>query len=105
MFLKTPLYYISTRDSFAFDLVEKIDYITSGNRKYVRTEYFFDPGNVPDNFSKEFRKLFPNFDVGIITINGFFTNEELNHFEEKTYETELKALKSTSTVIQITSFK
>jgi hypothetical protein len=49
--LKTPLYYISTRDSFAFDLVEKIDIIVSGNRKYTRTEYFFDPGNVPDNFS------------------------------------------------------
>lgn len=81
MMLKTPLYYISTRDSFAFDLVEKIDEIVLGNRKYIRTEYFFDPGNVPDNFSNEFRKLFPNFDVGIITYNNFFSDEELKHFE------------------------
>ena len=78
--LKTPLYYISTRDSFAFDLVEKTDIIVSQGRKYTRTEYFFDPENIPSNFSKEFRKLFPNFDVGIICYNNFFTDEELKYY-------------------------
>ena len=105
MFLKTPLYYISTRDSFAFDLVEKTDYFTSGDRSYTRTEYFFDPCNLPGNYSKEFQKLFPNNDVGIITYNNFFTNDELKHFEERTFETELKALKSTFSSTQTTSCK
>lgn len=34
--LKMPLYYISTRDSFAFDLVEKITYHKRQDRVYKK---------------------------------------------------------------------
>lgn len=53
-----PIYYISTRDSFAFDLVEKITELRREGRTYQRIEYFFEPENAPDNFD-EYRKLFP----------------------------------------------
>jgi hypothetical protein len=39
--IKMPIYYISTRDSFAFDLVEKITYLPRGQRTYKKIEYFF----------------------------------------------------------------
>lgn len=56
----------------------------SGDRCFTKTEYFFDQDNVPGNFG-EFRKLFPNLDVGAVTYNGFFTDEELKQFEDSTY--------------------
>ena len=33
---KMPLYYISTRDSFAYDLIEKISYLERDGRKYKK---------------------------------------------------------------------
>ncbi len=45
-----PLYYITTRDSFAYDLVEKISYIEMYGRKVKKIEYFFEPDNFPQNF-------------------------------------------------------
>jgi len=43
-----PIYYISTRDSFAFDLVEKITLLQrEGGRTYKKIEYFFEPDNLP----------------------------------------------------------
>lgn len=38
-----PLYYIATRDSFAFDLIEKISTCKYGNKSFTKTEFFFDP--------------------------------------------------------------
>lgn len=57
--LKMPLYYISTRDSFAFDLIAKETFLKRGDRCFTKTEYYFDPDNLPTNYG-EFRKLFPN---------------------------------------------
>lgn len=71
--LKMPLYYISTRDSFAFDLVVKETFLKTKNRSFTKCEYFFDPDNLPANYG-EFRKLFPNLEVGIVCYNGFYTN-------------------------------
>ena len=55
-----PIYYISTRDSFAFDLVEKITILSREGRPYKKIEYSFEADNYPDNFG-EYKKLFPNF--------------------------------------------
>ena len=37
-----PIYYIATRDSFAFDLIERISYVQLDSRKVKKIEYFFD---------------------------------------------------------------
>jgi hypothetical protein len=51
--LKMPLYYISTRDSFAFDLVERVSFLQRQNgRTYKKIEYFFEAENLPTNYSK-----------------------------------------------------
>lgn len=36
-----PIYYISTRDSFAFDLVEDITLLKRGDRTYKKIVYRF----------------------------------------------------------------
>lgn len=72
--LKMPLYYISTRDSFAFDLIVKETFLKCGERCFTKSEYFFDPDNLPTNYG-EFRKLFPNLEVGVVCYNGFFSNQ------------------------------
>lgn len=36
-----PIYYITTRDSFAFDLVEDITYLKRDNRTYKKIVYRF----------------------------------------------------------------
>jgi hypothetical protein len=69
-----PLYYISTRDSFAFDLITKETFIKNGDRCYTKTEYFFDADNLTTNYG-EFKKLFPNNEVGIVCYNDLFTNQ------------------------------
>ena len=45
--LKMPIYYISTRDSFAFDLVEKESLHRRGDHFFKKIEYFFAPDNMP----------------------------------------------------------
>ncbi len=81
-----PIYYISTRDSFAFDLVEKITYLPRGDRTYKKIEYFFEADNIPDNFG-DYRRLFPDLRVGVTSYHDFYTEEELNVFEKATLET------------------
>ena len=71
-----PIYYISTRDSFAFDLIENITIYERNGKPFKKIEYLFEPENIPDNFS-EYRKLFPNFDTGVVCYHDFFTEEEL----------------------------
>lgn len=97
-----PIYYISTRDSFAFDLVEKTIVFQREGRQYRRIEYYFELDNLPDNFG-EYRKLFPQLDTGIVCYHNFFSEQELRLFKNKNLQTETSAFKSTSFLIQ-TSF-
>ena len=92
--MKLPLYYISTRDSFAFDLIEEVTHFDLNDRKYQRIKYYFDPENLPTNYSQEYRSRFPKFDVGVTCYHGFFSNEELKDFENNTFATEKNAFKS-----------
>ena len=75
-----PLYYISTRDSFAFDLVEEITEFERNGRTYKKIKYFFEPENLPTNYGNDYKSRFPNFDVGITCYHDFFSDEELKEF-------------------------
>lgn len=89
-----PLYFISTRDCFAFDLIEKKTVLQlQGRPNVLKTEYFFHPKAKPQNF-KCFEKEFPDLRVGVTSYTNFFTHEELKLLEEKTFETEIKCFKS-----------
>lgn len=87
-----PLYYISTRDCFAFDLIEKRTEINKMGRKYCKIEFFFNPKALPQNF-KSFVSEFPDYRVGVTAYTGFFTHEELLELERNTFETETKCFK------------
>jgi hypothetical protein len=50
-----PVYYIATRDSFAYDLIEKVTYPIMNGRIVKRIDYYFDLNNLPANF-KSFLK-------------------------------------------------
>ena len=89
---KMPLYYISTRDSFAYDLIEKISYLERDGRKYKKIKYYFDMNNLPFNF-KSFIKEFPDGFTGCTAYHDFFTHEEMLDIEKETFETEQKCLK------------
>jgi hypothetical protein len=56
-----------------------------------RTEYFFDQNNCPNNFSPNFSKLFPDYRVGLVSYDDYFTHEELLNIESHVYEMEVKA--------------
>lgn len=89
-----PLYFISTRDCFAFDLVERKTVLQlPGRPNVLKTEYFFHPKAKPQNF-KCFEKEFPDCRVGVTSYTNFFTHEELKMLEDKTFETEIKCFKS-----------
>ncbi|EAR89307.2 hypothetical protein TTHERM_00371220 (macronuclear) [Tetrahymena thermophila SB210] len=88
--LSMPLYYISTRDSFAFDLLEKITTCQLNGKVFNKIEYFFDPNNYPTNF-KSFIDSFPDYRVGATLYTGFFTHQELMSIENSCYETEIKS--------------
>lgn len=68
-----PIYFISTRDSFAFDLIEKITVFEREGRPFKKIEYFFEPDNIPDNYG-DYKKLFPNFETGVVCYHDFFTH-------------------------------
>ena len=89
-----PLYYISTRDCFAFDLIEKKTVLQlPGRPNVLKTEYFFHPKAKPQNF-KSFEAEFPDLRVGVTSYSNFFSHEELIALEAKTFETEIKCFKS-----------
>ncbi|KAL4496210.1 hypothetical protein ABPG72_012947 [Tetrahymena utriculariae] len=88
--LSMPLYYISTRDSFAFDLLEKITTCQLNDKVFNKIEYFFDPNNYPTNF-KSFIDSFPDYRVGATLYTGFFTHQELMSIENSCYDTEIKS--------------
>lgn len=66
-----PIYYISTRDSFAFDLIERVSDLQRDGRNYKKIEYFFEADNLPNNFG-DYLKMFPNWNVGVVAYHGFF---------------------------------
>ena len=89
-----PLYFISTRDCFAFDLLEKKTILQlPGRPNVLKTEYYFHPKGKPQNF-KSFEAEFPDLRVGVTSYTNFFSHEELVKLEEKTFETEIKCFKS-----------
>lgn len=88
-----PVYYIATRDSFAYDLIEKITYPVLNGRIVKRIDYYFDLNNLPANF-KTFLKQWPNGEVGVTAYHNFFSHKELKEIEDKCFETEQKAFKS-----------
>ena len=98
-----PLYLINTRDSFAFDLIEKVTEVNFNGRKAIKTglidfdniklipflsiDYYFDPHTHPLNF-KAFVDKFPDYHVGVTTYNNFYSHEELCEIENRCYQTE-----------------
>lgn len=52
-------------------------------------EYYFDPASIPSNY-KEFADVSPNYRVGVVTYDNFYSHEELLKIEEHTFETERK---------------
>ena len=48
--LNIPLYYISTRDSFAYDLDVKVSKFKVLGREITKKEFFFKKGLYPANF-------------------------------------------------------
>ena len=86
-----PMYIISTRDCFVFDLNVKREIITHENRKIIRNEFFFDKNNIPSNYRKF--KTSPNdLKVGIITYENFFSHEELCEIEKHIEKTEFSSM-------------
>lgn len=86
-----PIYYITTRDSFAFDLIEKISYVNLNNRMVKKIEYLFDLNNLPSNF-KFFLKDFPDGRTGCTSYHDFFSHEELLEIEDCCFQTEKKGI-------------
>ena len=82
-----PMYVISTRDCFVFDLEVKEDIIEFENRKIIKKEYFFDKNNFPSNFPK-FKSSPEDYRVGIVTYQDFFSHEEICELENLTEKTE-----------------
>jgi len=91
--MQMPLYYIATRDSFAFDLIEKISTCNWHGKTFTKTEFFFDPDNHPTNYTS-FISAFPDFRVGATLYSGFFSHKELLDIEDSCYHTEVKSFQS-----------
>jgi hypothetical protein len=87
-----PMYIISTRDCFVFDLNVQVETIERGGRKYIRKEYCFDESNIPSNFHK-FQLSKTDLGVGIVTYENYFTHEELLTIEKNIEKTEELSLK------------
>lgn len=88
-----PMYIISTRDCFVFDLDVKTEELNiKEGVKILKKEYFFNPNNIPSNFYK-FKEYPDDYRVGVVTYEGYFSNEVLKDIEncvEKTEELSLK---------------
>ena len=96
----SPLYFINTRDSFAYDLIEKKEVINLNGRKFIKTEFFFSENNYPSNY-QSYKKIFPDHRVGVVTYTDFFSHKELKEIEDHTFETEIKCFKSNNILIKI----
>lgn len=90
--LPLPMYIISTRDCFVFDLIVKETIINNQGRQYLKKDYYFDPKNIPSNYSK-FIQTSDNLRVGIVTYENFFSHNKLLEIERRIEETEILSLK------------
>jgi co-chaperonin GroES (HSP10) len=81
MVVELPMYIISTRDCFVFDLNVKVEEITYEGRKIIKKEYFFDKSTIPSNYHK-FQNSKDDLRVGCVTYENFYTHEELNEIEK-----------------------
>lgn len=86
-----PMYIISTRDCFVFDLVVEEKTVEFEGKKFLRKEFFFNKNNVPANYSK-FKAGDGDYRVGVVTYENFFTHEELNEIEKLIEKTEEHSL-------------
>ena len=71
-------------------------------RKVIKREFYFDPGNLPENYSlfidkvtekhfrnnPEERKNPLNYPVGITTYDNFYSHDELREIEKLVEDTE-----------------
>jgi hypothetical protein len=87
-----PIYIISTRDCFVFDLRVDEKVIDYKGRKMIRKEFLFEENNIPANFHK-FKTSQEDFRVGVVTYENYFTNEELKEIEKEIEKTEALSLK------------
>jgi hypothetical protein len=87
-----PMYIISTRDCFVFDLNVVTEIVERNGRKYLRKEFFFDESNIPSNFHK-FQTSKDDLRVGIVTYENYFTHQELLAIERNIEKTEELSLK------------
>jgi hypothetical protein len=89
--LPLPMYIISTRDCFVFDLDVKVDEVLMKGKRYIKREYLFKPENMPSNFHK-FQTSSDDRRVGVVTYENFFSNEQLTKMEESVEKTEQLSL-------------
>ena len=87
--LAIPLYFIDTRDSFAFDVDAQVKYFKYNGKTIKRLEFFFKPAHCPKNFHK-FLPNFPNYSLGCYSYEGVWSHEEMLEIEKLAFETEQK---------------
>jgi hypothetical protein len=87
-----PMYIISTRDCFVFDLNIEVSEILFENKIIIKKEFFFDSNNVPSNFHK-FKTSKDDLRVGVVTYENFYNHDELQTIERLIENTEEFSLK------------
>jgi hypothetical protein len=90
--LPNPMYVISTRDCFVFDLIVKSEVFEFVGRKILKKEFFFHENNIPANFHK-FQTDKNELRVGVVTYENFYSSEELDDLENCVERTEEYSLK------------
>jgi len=90
--LPNPMYVISTRDCFVFDLIVKSEIFEFEGRKILKKEFFFHENNIPANFYK-FQTDKNELRVGVVTYENFYTSDELDELENCVERTEEYSLK------------
>lgn len=108
-----PFYLITTRDCFTYDLIQVKSKITSKGRDFIKTDFYFHPDAVPEDYryssnymdwslcngkgqlNEETSEEVSGFlmvppegamPVGVTTYTSLFTSKELNEVERKADE-------------------
>ncbi|KAK9838261.1 hypothetical protein WJX81_000973 [Elliptochloris bilobata] len=80
-----PTYFIGTRDSFTHRLVPLRSQVEEGARSFVRTDFFFQANDAPDNYAAVMAAPLEHSDellpVGITTYTEVFSDAELAAME------------------------
>lgn len=87
-----PLYIISTRDCFVFDLNVTESVVNLNGRMVTKKDFSFYPDNYPSNYYK-FQAHSNDYRIGVVTYENYFTNEELCEIEKLVEETESISMK------------